>query len=63
MSSLQEVCWYTLPLLYPTDTTNISGGPAGCVVAGRLAKADPNLQVMLIEYGQNNIDVCPSASP
>ncbi|CAE6480780.1 unnamed protein product [Rhizoctonia solani] len=32
------------------------GGPAGCVVAGRLAKADPNLQVMLIEYGPNNID-------
>lgn len=26
-----------------------SGGSAGCVVAGRLAYADPNLQVMLIE--------------
>ncbi|KAI5474318.1 alcohol oxidase [Pseudohyphozyma bogoriensis] len=26
----------------------------GCVVAGRLARADPNLQVMLIEAGANN---------
>lgn len=26
-----------------------SGGPAGCVVAGRLAYADPDLKVMLIE--------------
>ena len=26
-----------------------SGGPAGCVTAGRLAYADPNLKVMLIE--------------
>jgi alcohol oxidase len=39
------------------DGSTVVGGPAGCVVAGRLAKADPNLQVMLIEYGQNNIDV------
>ncbi|KAF8599079.1 putative methanol oxidase [Ceratobasidium sp. AG-I] len=38
------------------DVIVVGGGPAGCVVAGRLAKADPNLQVMLIEYGQNNID-------
>lgn len=33
-----------------------SGGPAGCVVAGRLAYADPNLKVMLIEGGANNRD-------
>jgi len=32
------------------------GGPAGCVVAGRLAYADPNLHVMLIEGGANNKD-------
>ncbi|KAH0836674.1 hypothetical protein J3R83DRAFT_8394 [Lanmaoa asiatica] len=30
-------------------TRNCSGGPAGSVVAGRLAYADPNLKVMLIE--------------
>ena len=28
----------------------------GCVVAGRLAYADPNLKVMLIEGGANNRD-------
>lgn len=36
-----------------------SGGPAGCVVAGRLAYADPNLHVMLIEgeeiYSQHHL--------
>lgn len=30
-------------------TRDCSGGPAGCVVAGRLAYADPSLKVMLIE--------------
>lgn len=30
-------------------TRDRSGGPAGSVVAGRLAYADPNLKVMLIE--------------
>ena len=34
--------------------TPSAGGPAGCVTAGRLARADPNLQVLLIEAGANN---------
>ncbi|EJU01918.1 methanol oxidase [Dacryopinax primogenitus] len=38
------------------DVIVCGGGPAGCVVAGRLAFADPNLQVMLIEAGANNKD-------
>ncbi|KIJ56938.1 GMC oxidoreductase [Sphaerobolus stellatus SS14] len=38
------------------DVIVAGGGPAGCVVAGRLAYADPNLQVMLIEGGANNKD-------
>ncbi|THH07338.1 hypothetical protein EW145_g3449 [Phellinidium pouzarii] len=38
------------------DVIVCGGGPAGCVVAGRLAYADPNLQVMLIEGGNNNRD-------
>ena len=32
------------------------GGPAGCVIAGRLAKADPKLEILLIEQGDNNKD-------
>lgn len=36
-------------LVYTFLTRDYSGGPAGCVVAGRLAYADPNLKVMLIE--------------
>ncbi|KZT38402.1 alcohol oxidase [Sistotremastrum suecicum HHB10207 ss-3] len=38
------------------DVVVAGGGPAGCVVAGRLAYADPNLQVMLVEGGSNNRD-------
>jgi len=38
------------------DIIVVGGGPAGSVVAGRLAYADPNLQVMLIEGGANNRD-------
>ncbi|EEB91358.1 hypothetical protein MPER_10289, partial [Moniliophthora perniciosa FA553] len=43
---------------HPTEVDVIvaGGGPAGCVVAGRLAYADPNLKVMLIEGGANNRD-------
>jgi alcohol oxidase len=32
------------------------GGAAGCVIAGRLAKADPTLQVLILEAGKNNRD-------
>jgi len=38
------------------DVIVCGGGPAGCVTAGRLAFADPNLKVMLIEGGANNRD-------
>ncbi|KAF8968466.1 alcohol oxidase [Flammula alnicola] len=38
------------------DIIVCGGGPAGCVVAGRLAYADPSLKVMLIEGGANNRD-------
>jgi len=38
------------------DVIVAGGGPAGCVVAGRLAYADPSLKVMLIEGGSNNRD-------
>lgn len=31
-----------------------SGGTAACVVAGRLAEADPNLSILVIEGGQDN---------
>lgn len=35
-------------------TDIIAGGIAGCVVAGRLAAADPELSILLIEGGENN---------
>jgi choline dehydrogenase-like flavoprotein len=36
------------------DVIVVGGGPAGCATAGRLARADPNLQVLLLEGGPNN---------
>ncbi len=30
------------------------GGTAGCIVASRLAAADPNLRILVIEAGRNN---------
>lgn len=39
-----------------TDFLYAVGGAAGAVVAGRLAKADPTLQIAVIEHGQNNKD-------
>lgn len=35
----------------------IIGGTAGCIVAGRLAEADPTLSVLVIEGGANNHNV------
>ncbi|KAK7431557.1 hypothetical protein QQZ08_001775 [Neonectria magnoliae] len=39
------------------DVIIAGGGTAACVVAGRLAEADPKLSILLIEGGQNNYDV------
>jgi choline dehydrogenase-like flavoprotein len=33
------------------------GGTAACVIAGRLAEADPDLSILVIEQGPNNLDV------
>ena len=33
------------------------GGLTGCVVAGRLAEADPKLEILVIEQGPNNFGV------
>ncbi|KAL0948463.1 hypothetical protein HGRIS_011036 [Hohenbuehelia grisea] len=51
-------CRFALNMVHPQEVDVIvaGGGPAGCVVAGRLAYADPNLKVMLIEGGANNRD-------
>jgi choline dehydrogenase-like flavoprotein len=35
----------------------LAGGTAACVIAGRLAEADPKLSILVIEQGPNNLDV------
>jgi len=38
------------------DIIVLGGGSCGCVVAGRLANLDHNLQVMLVEAGESNLN-------
>ncbi|RYP89172.1 hypothetical protein DL770_004544 [Monosporascus sp. CRB-9-2] len=39
------------------DVIIAGGGTAGCVIAGRLAEADPGLSILVIEGGRNNVDL------
>ncbi|UQC84061.1 GMC oxidoreductase [Colletotrichum lupini] len=39
------------------DVIIAGGGTAACVLAGRLAAADPQLSILVIEGGTNNRDV------
>ncbi|SGZ28439.1 BQ5605_C027g10337 [Microbotryum silenes-dioicae] len=45
------------------DVIVVGGGSAGCVVAGRLAQASPELSIALIEHGINNDKVIESHQP
>ena len=38
------------------DIIFAGGGTAACAAAGRLAKADPNLSILIIERGKSNIN-------
>lgn len=38
------------------DIIVVGGGSAGCVPTGRLANLDHNLQVLLIEEGEDNLN-------
>ncbi|PVH99526.1 alcohol oxidase [Periconia macrospinosa] len=39
------------------DVILAGGGTCACVIAGRLAEADPQLSILIIEQGPNNLDV------
>ncbi|KAK4499092.1 hypothetical protein PRZ48_009604 [Zasmidium cellare] len=39
------------------DVIVAGGGTAGCVLAARLAEADPNLSILVIEQGMNNYNL------
>jgi alcohol oxidase len=38
------------------DIIFAGGGTAACVAAGRLAKANPDLKILLVEGGKNNLN-------
>lgn len=44
-------------------TVSLLGGTAGCIIAGRLAAADPNLSILVIEQGQDNYNVPTITNP
>ena len=52
MSSLQGM--YSSARFRISILTDIRGGTAACVAAGRLARADPGLSILLVEGGKNN---------
>lgn len=38
------------------DIVFAGGGASACVTAGRLARAAPDLNILIIELGRNNLD-------
>ena len=48
---------HTVPKNSSLSNLLLLGGTSGCVVASRLAEADPNLSILVIEGGPNNLDV------
>jgi hypothetical protein len=58
-SLIQYHTYYTSAIMTLPDEVDIlvlGGGSCGCVVAGRLANLDHNLQVMLVEAGESNLN-------
>lgn len=51
---LQNLVRMTVP--EEVDIIVCGGGSAGCVPAGRLANLDHNLQVLLVEAGEDNLN-------
>ncbi|KIV79922.1 hypothetical protein PV11_07461 [Exophiala sideris] len=43
--------------LNEVDVVVVGGGTTGCTVSARLAEADPNLRILVIEQGMNNHNV------
>lgn len=51
-----EACVPNNVAIESTRLSSTTGGLAGCVVAGRLAEADPNLSILVVEQGPNNYE-------
>lgn len=45
------------------DIIFVGGGTAACVAAGRLAKANPDLKILVIEGGKNNFKESTVVNP
>lgn len=54
MLSLLGTCQLNVRRSLRSLLTTCSGGTAACVAAGRLARADPSLSILLVEGGKNN---------
>ena len=51
---LEAPCW--VAILSSSRSSCLVGGTAACVVAARLADADPNISILIIEGGPDNSD-------
>lgn len=46
----------TSPIPHTVDIIFAGGGTSACVAAGRLARANPQLRILLVEGGKNNFE-------
>ena len=62
LNNSNPICWPslvtngTMTIPEEADIIICGGGSSGCVPAGRLANLDHNLQVLLIEAGEDNLN-------
>lgn len=45
------------------DVILAGGGTAACIIAGRLAEADPSLSILVVEQGPNNLNDSTIVTP
>jgi hypothetical protein len=61
-SSLPEASWF-VPLALVSFAHPTPGGTTACVIAGRLAAADPSLKILIVESGQHSRDLPRHVQP
>ncbi|KAJ3828239.1 hypothetical protein F5880DRAFT_1472940 [Lentinula raphanica] len=52
-----------MPLFDTYDVIFAGGGTAACIIAGRLARADPSLKILIIEAGSHSFDLPRHVQP
>ncbi|KAJ3982183.1 GMC oxidoreductase-domain-containing protein [Lentinula detonsa] len=54
---------YSMPLFDRYDVVFAGGGTVACIIAGRLAQADPSLKILIIEAGSHSFNLHHHVQP